>query len=447
MSVKSIERRLCSGFYDMAWLNLAAGIENLPDEENSANASNASAEALCGEWLSVALPVAKTLAGEEADDLAAGTEKLLALRERIAASVEALARCRAEATVLRKALARRAAGEKTVVPVDTDDEVRSLLARIFAGNDPMMMNLRVQSMVSAFPARITKKRFYDMIAGYLSLYNGQEDGYGLESFCYRIRSAAAIGEDAGVTDEAVSEAKAVLAKASELAVSEATDGAEEMSETLDRLCGTLDANIGLCESIVRCINPMAAIGILNGVQEDLEKDSSVEKELCPAVLAQLSRAAGEEVDEASYERLTAAAHDAMERFFEPLSVMTEQETGRLQSAIDAMDDETAAAYIPVMKAARLMSTSAFASLSEEVSPKVTPEQVDACRDELYAQLEARFEGLPKSLVREWMASVLSELPVWFENRSEVMEYMLAALRGCRTDGERRYAISELRKSL
>ena len=443
MSVKSIERRLCCGFYDMAWLNLAAGIENLPEED-----TDVSSGALRSEWLSAAIPMAKTLAGEESVDPAEGTGKLLALREEIAASVEALARCRAEATVLRKALARRAAGERNVVPVDTDEEVRSLLANIFAGNDPMMMNLRVQSMVSAFPARMTKTKFYDLIAGYLSLYNGQEDGYGLESFCYRIRSAAAIGEDAGAAENAaVAEAKAVLAKASAVAVSETSEGAEEMSGTLAELCGKLDANIGLCESIVRCINPMAAIGILSGVQEDLAKDSSVEKELCPAVLAQLLRAGGENVDEASYERLTAAAHDAMERFFEPLSVMTEQETGRLQSAIDAMDDETAAAYIPVMKAARLMSTSAFASLSEEVSPKVTPEQVDACRDELYAQLEARFEGLPKSLVREWMASVLSELPVWFENRSEVMEYMLAALRGCRTDGERRYAISELRKSL
>ena len=32
MSIKSIERRLCSSFYDMAWLNLSAGIENLPEE-------------------------------------------------------------------------------------------------------------------------------------------------------------------------------------------------------------------------------------------------------------------------------------------------------------------------------------------------------------------------------------------------------------------------------
>ena len=118
-----------------------------------------------------------------------------------------------------------------------------------------------------------------------------------------------------------------------------------------------------------------------------------------------------------------------------------------QSAIDAMDEETATAYIPVMKAARLLSTSAFASLSEEAAPAATPERVEACRDTLFKELSERFDGMPKALVREWMAEVCAELPVWFANRTEVMEYMQQSLRGCRTNGERRYAIAELRKKL
>ncbi len=170
-------------------------------------------------------------------------------------------------------------------------------------------------------------------------------------------------------------------------------------------------------------------------------------DLAPAVLCQLKRAAGQDTDDAEYEKLTAAAHDAMEQFFEPLSVLTETEIGRLQSAIDAMDEETATAYIPVMKAARLLSTSAFASLSEEAAPAATPERVEACRDTLFKELSERFDGMPKALVREWMAEVCAELPVWFANRTEVMEYMQQSLRGCRTNGERRYAIAELRKKL
>ena len=51
------------------------------------------------------------------------------------------------------------------------------------------------------------------------------------------------------------------------------------------------------------------------------------------------------------------------------------------------------------------------------------------------------------MVREIMAAVLAELPVWFDSRTEVMEYMLQSLQGCRTDGERRFAIRLLRAAL
>ena len=172
MSVKSIEHRLCCGFYDMAWLNLSAGIENLPEDSGE----------LTKQWLSAALPMVKALQAEELSEVSEGTEKLLALRGEIAARVESLTTLRAEADVLRKAVERKASALKEMVPVDTDDEVRSLLSKIFAGNDPMMMNLRVQAMVGAFPARMTKTRFYDLLSGYLSLYNGQDDGEGLQAF-------------------------------------------------------------------------------------------------------------------------------------------------------------------------------------------------------------------------------------------------------------------------
>ena len=403
MSVKSIEHRLCCGFYDMAWLNLSAGIENLPEDSGE----------LTKQWLSAALPMVKALQAEELSEVSEGTEKLLALRGEIAARVESLTTLRAEADVLRKAVERKASALKEMVPVDTDDEVRSLLSKIFAGNDPMMMNLRVQAMVGAFPARMTKTRFYDLLSGYLSLYNGQDDGEGLQAFCYRVRSAAGIGD----ASAASAETAACLAKAREVMGSDAAESAASESELT-----------AIAES-------------LSALTKELDGD------LAPAVLCQLKRAAGQDTDDAEYEKLTAAAHDAMEQFFEPLSVLTETETGRLQSAIDAMDEETATAYIPVMKAARLLSTSAFASLSEEVAPAATPERVEACRDTLFKELSERFDGMPKALVREWMAGVCAELPVWFANRTEVMEYMQQSLRGCRTNGERRYAIAELRKKL
>lgn len=448
MSVKSIEHRLCSAFYDMAWLNLSAGIESLADAGSADDAQGLS-KASRERFLENGRRFAAALRDGDTEGTKAVTEELLAERKNLADITEELTRHRENCKLLCNVLQRRIAGEQTVVPVNVDDEVRELLGKLFASEDPMITNLRIRSMVAAFPARITRARFYDRIAGYLSLYNGQEDGEGLDAFCYRLRSAAGIRGEAETASETITAyADEVLKPAQAAVLAETSEDDEELVELLKKRIEQIDEMIGQQESVVRCINPMAALGLLSDMGRDLRTESSVAGDLAEAVTLQLTYADSEPDDAQAYERACERAHAAMEQYFEPLSVLMETETGRLQAEIDRMDDETATAYVPVMKAARLMSTSAFAPLGDEQpSEPATPERVEACRDAIVKELEARFEGQPKAMVREIMASVLAELPVWFESRTEVMEYMLQSLRGCRTDGERRFAIRLLREGL
>ena len=469
MSIKSIERRLCSSFYDMAWLNLSAGIENLPDAVAGEDGFGELTEAFRKQFLASGQSLTEAIASDAADAVSEGTESLLGLREAIAQTAEELTLCRAEGRLLRNVLLRSEAAGMASGAVNVEDEVRELLGKLFSSEDPMITNLRIRSMVAAFPARMTRSRFYDRIAGYLSLYNGQEDGDGLDAFLYRLRGAAAVrsgssdgGNDAAgaVSERAASVAfiDALLQPARDAVSASAADGTAEdagktpekvssIADSLGEVNAKIDAAIGELESITRCINALAAIGLLTGMEQNPEADSSVVSDVRPAVSAQLRKAAGDSVDEEEYGRVTERAHAAMEQYFEPLSVLMETETGRLQAEIDKMDDASAEAYIPVMKAARLMSTSAFASLEHTPAVAVTPERVEECRDALIRELDGRFEGQPKPMVREIMAAVLAELPVWFENRTEVMEYMLQSLRGCRTDGEKRFAVRLLRAAL
>ena len=455
MSIKSIEHRLCCGFYDMAWLNLCACLENLPEADDGeaewSSRRAAAREAFFAEAKPLLAAISKSTAAnlsEEdaaavADAISDGTNRLLALRDSLEQQVEDLTRYRNEAGILCRVLQRRAAGAKTVVPFDTDEEIRSLLAKIFAGNDPMMTNLRIRSMVAAFPARMTRTRFFDLISGYLSLYNGRDDGEGLASFMYRLRSAIATGPD----DSSYTFVSNCLRTARDAVNGEASEEDGTIASAMTELTREADAAIGYLESVVRCMNPLAAIGILSGLPAELYADSTVADDLIPAVRLQLGSACGDDISGEDFEAAVARAHSAMEQYFEPLSVLTEKETARLQAAIDDMDDETAKAYIPVMKAARLLSTSAFASLNEEPAPDATPERIAECRDAFLREAEEHFAGQTKAYVREMMANVLSELPVWFENRTEVMEYMQQSLRGCRTEGERRYAAALLRNQL
>ena len=459
MSIKSIERRLCSSFYDMAWLNLSAGIENLPEIASDEAGFGTLAESFRKQFLAEGRALTEALASGNQEEVSAGTEKLLGLRASIAGVAEELTRYRAEGRLLRNVLLRREAVGLSTGPVNVEDEVRELLGKMFSSDDPMITNLRIRSMVAAFPARMTRSSFYDRIAGYLSLYNGQEDSDGLDAFVYRLRSAAAIRSDAAeesaktetvFLDPLLQPARDAVCAAvadSDVTVIRTPEEITAIADRLGAVNAGIDTAIGELESITRCINALAAIGLLSGMEPNPEETSSVVGDVRPAVAAQLDRAAGETADTAEYEHVTERAHAAMETYFEPLSVLMETETGRLQAEIDKMDDEAAEAYIPVMKAARLMSTSAFASLEHTPAVPVTPERVDGCRDELNREFDQCFSGQPKAMVREIMAAVLAELPVWFDNRTEVMEYMLQSLRGCRTDGERRFAVRLLRAAL
>jgi len=443
MSIKNIEHRLCCGLYDMAWLNLSAGLENIP-EMTEQEAATANLRPVFRRLSEDGIAWSKAIREGDGNEIRALTDGLLGFRDDVAMQVEALTRYSSEATVLLRCLRRQAARREEPESFDTEEEVRALLGKIFEGTDQVITNLRIRSMVQAFPARMTKTRFFDMISGYLSLYKGQEDGEGLAAFCYRLRSAAAMDNGDGESMEML---ESVLKPAREAALSDGEAASEELTGRLEEILRVISGCVSYLEDIARCINPMAVIGILQTLPMPVREDSTVADELEPSVALAFRKASGESVDESAYDRSLGVAHELMEQYFEPLSVLAEQETGRLQAAIDAMDDDSAAVYVPVMKATRLMSTSVFASLAEEPAPPVTQERLDACRDRLFGELEARLAGLPKSLTREWMGSVLSELPVWFESRTDVMQYMLSSLRGCRTDGERRLAVAMLRNRI
>ena len=96
MSIKSIERRLCSSFFDMAWLNLSAGIENLPEIASDKDGFGTLTEDFRKQFLTEGRALTEAFASGDREAVSAGTEKILALRALIAAVAEELTRYRAE---------------------------------------------------------------------------------------------------------------------------------------------------------------------------------------------------------------------------------------------------------------------------------------------------------------------------------------------------------------
>ena len=78
---------------------------------------------------------------------------------------------------------------------------------------------------------------------------------------------------------------------------------------------------------------------------------------------------------------------------------------------------------------------------------VDRERLEEVTKEVMGILERGMEGRSKSYNRSIMASVLKELPVFFNSHTEVMNYVLQSLHNCSNEGEKRGAVAMLKNLL
>ena len=92
---------------------------------------------------------------------------------------------------------------------------------------------------------------------------------------------------------------------------------------------------------------------------------------------------------------------------------------------------------------RLNSSSAYASLKEE---KTEEEEgyLQKVKDAFLIDIREALENGSRVQNRAIMAAVLKELPVFFNNHTEVMNYVRNALDGCRDEKEKKISVDLLR---
>jgi len=100
-------------------------------------------------------------------------------------------------------------------------------------------------------------------------------------------------------------------------------------------------------------------------------------------------------------------------------------------------------YNRLLTVQRLNSSSAYASLQEE-----TKEQKEGylkkVKDAFLVDVRNVLENGSRVRNRAVMAAVLKELPVFFNNHTEVMNYVRNSLDGCRDEKEKKICVELLR---
>lgn len=441
-------------YFPLAWLNLGADMDflfgELTDVANESTGLSvkgiaAGDEELLGRFLEAAT---KAFSKEEEASLESSVkEELLALRETIVGRVDSLTGYVCELAIYEDMLKRlRSSFQTDSEPVDVEEAAREILQGVFASEDPMVTNLRLQHMISCLPVRMTKNRFYDLLTQNVARYV-DSDPTALEAFRYRVLSAAALRPVAAF--DCYAELNGALAELRGLEPNALYEA--DCDTYLERLEGYGDALVleqEFLECLVRCVNNLLTIVLLRG--EELSTDSTKTAETFLPVVEGFLSAFGEYVAGRTAEmdeELLTTAYSAVEGRMERLS----EEIGGLESAFQALCEqdeewaagETAKGISLVMK---LMSTSDYAELADsEPREPLTKAEVETATKELLEAFEQCFEGKNRRFVRSVMCFVLRELPVFFDSRTDAMNYVLQALQSCKSNAEKRLAVDEVKE--
>ncbi len=331
--------------------------------------------------------------------------------------------------------------EDNLEDMDNDSVTKDIMETIFSDNDQVLINARIRAMLSQLPVRMTKNRFFDMLKDSLSIYEGSDQS-SVNDFLYMVRSASGLavkkehesttnnsikylGESLKklesidfvmVSPEQFKEASDLLALAVEK-IQNITDRYFSLQEVVNAYyCMLLNQPYISCEA-QKEVDTLSEIirAIVNNNKGDKKlslEDDLVEKfEYTEGKLEQyllyLSK------DEAMIEHMSLSNQDMIS------SLMLSQQFTALQLSKS------------------LSSNSVFIDLHEEKTDKKADSlYLTKTFNELVEDFTRLLEKNKKLYNRAVIASVLRELPVLFNSKEEVENYIKSALAGCHDIAEK-----------
>ena len=121
-------------------------------------------------------------------------------------------------------------------------------------------------------------------------------------------------------------------------------------------------------------------------------------------------------------------------------VMQKYQTRAAKQNLDGSDTDVRPLLETFDSCEKLMSPSVFADLKDEASHELAEVEVQGRFEEIKSELSEAFGSDMKLMQRARMAAILSQLPVFFNSRTDVMNYVRDSLDGCRDTYEKMVAV-------
>ena len=340
---------------------------------------------------------------------------------------------------------------KQMDQMEEDEELaRDLLRYIFESEDNVMINERIKEIIGQLPVRITKQKYFDYLRDSLyGLIGANEDV--LNTHIYMIKSCAMLDVSSEMKD-----AFPMLWKKKEKL--EKIDFKEITEEEYNAATLLIRESVSFLENessvyfaLIEIVNELYSLLLCAPYIEAASSDSNDHTEAAIHIINSINSAfLGDNQDEPSTDLLASFStiegiQEAMEYDIISLEDMLYHIEGHHGTLVDNHEKMQLLQALLLIK--DLHSSSLFIELNRtDPDGVIDQEMLKKEIDKISIELEDRFRGIDRMIVRGIMANTMSRMPVFFNSHSEVMEYVLYSLDKC-TDLAEKYASIEIIKSL
>lgn len=327
--------------------------------------------------------------------------------------------------------------EKTEEPaaMDNDAVAKEILQWIFSEEEPALINEHIKEMLSCLPVRMTKGKFLELVENAFSIY-AESDSRSIDMFDYMLRSASGLYAPKGMakTYSKLDKVKKLFdsKSLSELGKEEYEERKTALAEGTEYIRNTTEC-LGNIQAVANAL--LAVLFTKQYFTLSAARASALPQEMMQKLLSE-----GTEDTDILFEGVETQMELLSEEVINLEAALTYVKENMEKQVGEMM---LSTLYHRLLAVQRLVSGSTYASLTE-------PETVEK-EGYLKKTKEAFLADIAKELAegsriknRAVMAGVLRELPVFFNNHTEVMNYVRNSLDGCRDEKEKKISVELLR---
>ena len=321
--------------------------------------------------------------------------------------------------------------DEELTEIDSAQLAETMFDFVFAEDDKLLINTRIQDMIAQLPVRMTKSHFFDIISNSLMIYRGGEKK-SVDGFIESIRDAALLDEPKGLSDRYASLYE--FYKELRSVNYESIDN-DTVSSLSDKISENADKISAICSDymmMTEVINDILVVLYTEGLKDSSYLDDRYDT--ASTIISSIVTAT--DIYEAStdFDELFVKLEGAQEDAYETLASLNANFDDLYNTYYEMYEGDIQNAFDNLSKVDRLTSTSLFMDIESNGLSVVVDEAdeiyINEEKNSLVEDFKAHFEKLGKSERRSVMAKVMSLMPVFFNTKQEIKEYFEYALSSC-----------------